>query len=440
MPAPLPDSILIVGGGVFGLSTALALAGRHSGKITVVESSPTIPNPHGSSVDSSRIIRADYADPQYSALAEAALEKWRYTEWGREGRYAQNGLVLLSSGDKHSTEYARKSYENVKRVDPKAVELLSNRDEVIKAAPTYGSGLHVEGGYVNWKSGWADAEASVRFAKKKIDETGRVEFRTGDVKRLLTTAGRKVTGVELADNTTITADLVILATGAWTSRLIDLRGKADATGQVLAYIRISDQEQAALANMPTVLNFSTGMFIIPPRNNLLKIARHAYGYRNPTRVPAPPGTAAQTAETIEVSLPENGVPIPPEGEEACRTALREMLPAFADRPFEKTRVCWYTDTPNGDFIITHHPSYPGLFLATGGSGHGFKFLPVIGEKIVDAIQDKLDPALRKLWAWSEPGRDDVVWTEDGSRSGLKGLVLREELAKKGSGRGRGSKL
>ncbi|KAK2809601.1 hypothetical protein FQN50_003655 [Emmonsiellopsis sp. PD_5] len=451
MPAPtsaepLQESILIVGGGVFGLSTALALAGRHSGKITVVESSPTIPNPHGSSVDSSRIIRADYANPQYSALAEAALEKWRYTEWGREGRYTQNGLVLLSSGDKHSSEYARKSYENVRRVDPSAVELLSNRDEVIKAAPAYGSGLHVEGGYVNWKSGWADAEASVRFAKQKIDETGRVEFRTGDVKRLLlnaTAEGRKViTGVELADNSTITADLVILATGAWTSRLIDLRGKADATGQVLAYIRISDQEQAALANIPTVLNFSTGMFIIPPRNNLLKIARHAYGYRNPTRVPAPAGIAAQTAETIEVSLPENGVPIPPEGEEACRTALREMLPAFAERPFEKTRVCWYTDTPHGDFIITHHPSYSGLFLATGGSGHGFKFLPVIGEKIVDAIQGKLDPALRKLWAWSEEvGQDDgdVVWTEDGSRSGLKGLVLREELAK-AKGKGRGSKL
>ncbi|PGH01236.1 hypothetical protein AJ79_07968 [Helicocarpus griseus UAMH5409] len=452
---PLPDSILIVGGGVFGLSTALALAARHSGKITLVESSPTIPNPHGSSIDTSRIVRADYAKAAYATLAESALEKWRNTDWGREGRYTQSGLVLVSSGDQFGKDYVRESYENVKAINPDAVEALPTRRDVERAAPGYGSGLHVSGGYVNWGSGWADAEASVAFARKKVEETGRVNFRTGDVKRVISedtgsaaaAARRKVTGVELADNTIITADLVILATGAWTGRLVDLRGRAEATGQALAYIRISDEEQAKLANMPTVLNLSTGMFIIPPRNNLLKIARHAYGYRNPQRVPSPADSGSnptQTRETtIEVSLPEKDVPIPQEGEDACRVALKEMLPAFADRPFVKTRVCWYTDTPKGDFIITHHPQYNGLFLATGGSGHGFKFLPVLGDKVVDAIQGRLVPELQKLWAWPESppaaappppsssSPDTVVWTEDGSRSGPKGMILMDELAKGG---------
>lgn len=95
-------------------------------------------------------------------------------------------------------------------------------------------------------------------------------------------------------------------------------------------------------------------------------------------------------------------------------------------------------SPKGDFIISHHPSYTGLFLATGGSGHGYKFLPVIGDKIVDALEGTLDPALQKLWAWpAEPGAMEggVVYTEDGSRSGAKGLRLREELA-----RGESSKL
>ncbi|OJD18102.1 hypothetical protein AJ78_01875 [Emergomyces pasteurianus Ep9510] len=467
--APLPDSILIVGGGVFGLSTALALSSRHSGKITLVESAPTIPNPQGSSVDTSRIVRADYAKTAYAALAEAALEKWRTTDWGHEGRYTQSGLVLVSSGDQFGKEYVQESYENVKAINPKMVEKLPTRSDVERAAPGYGSGLHVSGGYVNWGSGWADAEASVRFAKKKLDKLGSVEFRTGDVKRILSipspddsrneatgtartaaTARAKVTGVELADGTTLTADLVILATGAWTGRLVDLRGKAEATGQALAYIRISDEEQAKLANMPTVLNFSTGMFIIPPRSNMLKIARHAYGYRNPqhVRVPTPAHQTERTERTertIEVSLPMRDAPLPQEGQDACRAALREMLPAFADRPFEKTRVCWYTDTPKGDFIISYHPHYAGLFLATGGSGHGFKFLPVLGEKIVDAIQGRLDPELRELWTWpgssSPPSSDSsvdggdegatatVVWTEDGSRSGAKGLILMDELAK-----------
>ncbi|EQL37386.1 hypothetical protein BDFG_01347 [Blastomyces dermatitidis ATCC 26199] len=460
---PLPDSIIVVGGGVFGLSTALALSARHSGKITLIDSSPTIPNPQGSSVDSSRIVRADYAIEAYTTLAESALEKWRTTDWGQEGRYTQNGLVLVSSGDQFGREYVRESYENVKSINPDVVEKLPTRKDVERVAPGYGAGLHVSGGYVNWGSGWADAEASVRFAKKKIDEMGKVEFHTGRVKRILSTPNpgdgqrgakraavapsvrAKVTGVELADGTTITADLVILATGAWTGRLVDLRGKVEATGQALAYIRISDEEQAKLADMPTVINFSTGMFIIPPRNNMLKIARHAYGYRNPKRVSVP--GPSQTETTIEVSLPEADVPLPEEGQAACRAALREMLPAFADRPFEKTRVCWYSDTPKGDFIIDHHPHYAGLFVATGCSGHGFKFLPVLGEKIVDAVQGRLDHDLRELWRWpgaigGAEGDDDpetatVVWTEDGSRSGPKGLILMDELAK---GKKRVSKL
>ncbi|EEP82478.1 conserved hypothetical protein [Uncinocarpus reesii 1704] len=435
----LPESILIVGGGVFGLSTALALTRRHTGKITLVESSPTIPNPHGSSVDASRIIRADYANGAYARLATAAIKQWQTTQWGYEGRYTRNGLVLVSSGDAEGSQYVKRSYENVKALDKsgKKVESLPTKRDVENVIPGYGMGETVAGGYVNWGSGWGDAEASVRFAKQLLDQTNRVDFRTGTVKRLLLTpeqpaAKRKVTGVELADSTTITADLVILATGAWTGRIVDLRGRADATGQALAYIRITDEEQSQLANMPTILNFTTGMFIIPPRNNLLKIARHAYGYRNPKRFPNP----SSNKGTIEASLPENGLPIPPEGEHACRTALREMLPAFANRPFVKTRICWYSDTPRGDFLITHHPSFNSLFLATGGSGHAFKFLPVIGDKVVDALEGKLDPELKELWSWPEllhpvgaNGEVPVFWTEDGSRSGPKGMILAEELAK-----------
>jgi sarcosine oxidase/L-pipecolate oxidase len=276
-----------------------------------------------------------------------------------------------------------------------------------------------------------------------------------EVERLLfdDNARNKVTGVVLKRTSQVlTADLVILATGAWTPQLVDLGGIAEATGQVLAYIQISDEEQEQLAHMPTILSFATGIFIIPPRNNELKIARHAYGYRNPQAVQVPVA-GKQKLETVEVSIPENGVPVPQEGERACRQALSEMLPAFADRPFIRTRVCWYTDTyvqlssfflsffllmlmnatrtrPKGDFLITYHPDHPNLFLATGGSGHGYKFLPILGEKIVDAIEGTLDAELARLWKWPEERapRGPVV-THDGSRSGAIGLVLRDELAK-----------
>ncbi|CEL07937.1 Putative Fructosyl amino acid oxidasesarcosine oxidase [Aspergillus calidoustus] len=428
--APLPAHILIVGGGVFGLSTALSLSRRHpNSQVTLLEASPTIPNPHGSSVDSSRIIRADYSHSTYAKLATEATDLWRRTEWGRDGRYTQNGLLLVyPDGDSTAKDYTTKSYHNVKELGEDA-QFLPTKADVLRAAPAYGETLNVAGGYVNWSSGWADAEAGVRFAKQRLDEQGKVCFLTGQVTRLLFSEkdNQTVTGVALANNTTVNADLVILATGAWTGALVDLRGRAVSTGQAIAYMRISDEEQRQLESMPTILNFATGIFIIPPRKNVLKIARHAYGYHNPKVVPVP-GSA--TGETMNISLPEQGVPIPLEGETAFRTALGQLLPTFADRPFINTRICWYTDTPKGDFIVTAHPSYPHLFLATGGSGHAYKFFPVIGDKVVDALEGTLAPELRDLWAWPEAvDENKFKGTEDGSRSGAKGLLLLEELAK-----------
>ncbi|KAF7715684.1 Uncharacterized protein PECH_001562 [Penicillium ucsense] len=432
----LPEKILIVGGGVFGLSTALSLRERHpTVQITVVESAP-IPNPHGSSVDTSRIVRADYASAAYSKLANAAIQRWRATAWGAEGRYTQNGLLLVYPENSASAQaYARKSYANVRALEGENVVFLPSKRDVLGVVPAYGEDLDVAGGYVNWGSGWSDAAAGVRFAKQRLDTDGRVQFKRGEVESLLydsSTAKPKVKGVSLVGGETLHADLVILATGAWTGRLVDMRGKAVATGQAIAYIKISDAEQRELENLPTILNFATGIFIIPPRNNLLKIARHAYGYRNPVTLPVP-GANRSSGETMEVSMPDTHAPVPLEGQEAFRDALKQLLPRFVDRQFVTTRLCWYTDTPDGDFIISYHPEYDGLFLATGGSGHGYKFFPVIGDKIVDALEGTLEPELRDMWTWTEPvsaeAATDVIPDGDGSRSGARDSILKDELAK-----------
>jgi sarcosine oxidase/L-pipecolate oxidase len=312
--------------------------------VTVFEQAQTIPNPHGSSVDSSRIVRADYANAAYAKLAADAIASWRTTDWGKDGRYTENGLVLVyPNGDSSAGKYVRKSYENVKAMEADKVEFLPTKADVERVMAGYGAGNDVAGGYVNWGSGWSNAEAGVRFARELLEKEGKVVFKTGEVEKVIFAADKRATGVQLSDNTIIKADLIVLATGAWTPKLVDLRGRAQSTGQVLAYLRITDEEEKQLANMPTILNFATGMFIIPPRDNLLKIARHAYGYLNPKRVPVP-GPQGDAGATMEVSLPETDVPIPLEGEKACRDGLREMLPRFADRPFSHTRVCWYTDT------------------------------------------------------------------------------------------------
>lgn len=61
-------------------------------------------------------------------------------------------------------------------------------------------------------------------------------------------------------------------------------------------------------------------------------------------------------------------------------------------------------TPNQDFIITSHPHCANLFVATGGSFHGWKFLPTIGQYVVELLDGVLDPALVKRWAWDRENK------------------------------------
>ncbi|KAI4128811.1 MAG: hypothetical protein LQ347_004024, partial [Umbilicaria vellea] len=259
----------------------------------------------------------------------------------------------------------------------------------------------------------------------------RIRWEKGLVRRLRVPEGKgstkRVTGVELEDGTAVEADLVILAAGAWTGKLVDLRGRAEAAAQVLAYVQLSEGERIALKDMPVLLNMSTGMFVVPPtRDGVLKVARHGYGYRNPVRIPHPEKVGV--GEEIEISLPaDDFVTLPAEGAKACRDTLRETVPWLGERTFCHTRLCWYMDTPTGDFLVDWHPGYEGLFLATGGSGHAFKFLPVLGERIVDGIEGRLEKELGELWAWPKRGVEGFKETEDESRGGKRGMILAEEM-------------
>ncbi|KXH64354.1 FAD dependent oxidoreductase, partial [Colletotrichum salicis] len=67
--------------------------------------------------------------------------------------------------------------------------------------------------------------------------------------------------------------------------------------------------------------------------------------------------------------------------EAIRKFVSIFLPEFADKDFNSTKLCWYTDLLDNLFVIDHVPTYTrgSVFVETGGSGHGAKFLPVLGE-------------------------------------------------------------
>ncbi|KAL9623673.1 MAG: hypothetical protein Q9160_002129 [Pyrenula sp. 1 TL-2023] len=438
-----PKHVLILGSGVFGLSTALALASRphfSSSRITIVdqfnphESNSTEPNPSASSIDTSRIIRADYASAPYARLALAAQELWRDVSdegWGGQGRYHQNGLLLTT--DAGQEDYVRRSLDNVRYLTAEGqTEEVFGEEDVDRLMGNHGisSGTW---GYLNRGSGWADAEAAMKWAISRVNRN-RVEVRKESVHRLLLSEdGTSVVGAQLGDDSKISADLTVLAGGAWSASLIDLRGRVKATGQILGYLTISKEEREKFQKLPTLLNMSRGLFLMPPSGGYLKVARHAFGYENPQRLAGVLGCD----EELEVSVPDTDLAVPAEGQNAIRQFLRQLFPpqsdlhGIADRPFAKTRVCWYTDTPTGDFLVDFHPEYGrSLLVATGGSGHGFKFLPVLGEKVVDRLEGCLEDDLASLWKWTEPrSRDDPWQTEDGSRGGIRGMLLEDERMK-----------
>ncbi|KAI1406160.1 putative fructosyl amino acid protein [Hypoxylon fuscum] len=456
----VPASILIIGAGVFGLSTALALTKRPefaSTSLTILDRSPdpgVFPARDASSIDSSRIIRADYADPDYAALASEAQAHWRQTDptsLGGEGRYTESGFILAADsgpmvredGSPTGISYAKKSWVNALALAQKegrslgSIHMLATPKTIGLVSRT--GGEFADWGYLNDASGWADAERSMKWFYEQVAATGRITFVNGTAVNLETDEETKrVTGARLKDGSTLSADLVIAAAGAWTPTLVDLSSQAVATGQVLGYLDLTEEEQQKLEKIPVMLNISTGLFVIPPRNRELKVARHGYGYLNPRPVSNPPlGIPTSKPPPKLVSQPHThlddaALSIPREGEKALREALRKTIPwpELQDRPFSRTRLCWYTDTATGDWIIDYHPYWQGLFIATGGSGHAFKFLPVIGDKVVNCIMGKCPIEFQDKWKWKiVEDVEKAIVTEDGSRGGRPGLVLEDELRK-----------
>jgi sarcosine oxidase/L-pipecolate oxidase len=401
-------------------------------------------------IDTSRIIRPDYASPPYTRLATLAQQKWRTTF--APAHYHETGLCVTASGPEQ--QYVSSSYHNVQALGADTLEKLNFPDEIKSAAGletnvSTGDGDKRPGGgsmgYVNWNSGWADAEGAMIWLRNQVEATNRVHFLTGTVRKLLFDHDAStVRGALLTSGETLTADLTLLAAGAWSPSLIDLRGIVKPTGQTLVYMPISHTAQSALSTHPTILNLSTGLFMIPPSRNLLKIARHGHGYTNPTTIPHPESRDGEERETITISLPYTHVDdttqiVPLEAQNSCLDFLRAIHPSLipstnsstttTSLPWTKSRICWYADTRSGDFLISHHPKWRGMFVATGGSGHAFKFLPVIGDSIVECILRRTPEDFIGKWEWPARKVPEEEWEGDGSRGGPVGMVLSEEMAK-----------
>lgn len=423
------EPIIIVGAGVFGLGLAYELAAvRGYTNITVLDRHQP-PVADGSSVDVSRIIRAEYGDPLYAALATEALVGWRGPKYSPF--YHESGFVMLAE-HKDQPYFAKCSEQRKTRNQDGRSEQVQEftAAETDVAVKELYPGVQADlAGLVavhNPRGGWADAAAAIQALAQSCSLAG-VSFITGRRGTVvgLKRDGQRVVGVCVASGQELLAAQVVLAIGAWTNRLVEgVNHAMVASGQPIAFVQLTAAEAATLQPSPVLINMSTGLFCFPPTPNthLLKIARTCYGYATSFPATADGMIGRQrviSSPKLEGNNASSGF-LPQDADEALRKGLRQFFPAFADRPWSRRRLCWYTDTPEGDFVVDHHYQLQGLFLATGGSGHAFKFLPVLGKYVADCFENKASPALRQKWQLRPPaaGAEETVnMLGDGSRAG-----------------------
>jgi sarcosine oxidase/L-pipecolate oxidase len=155
----------------------------------------------------------------------------------------------------------------------------------------------------------------------------------------------------------------------------------------------------------------------------MKIGFRGKKYTNYAILPTDNGTISQRVSVPKTKYtPESETRISKEALTIIKNFVASNLPELAPLGISGVRNCWYTDSIDNDFIISKIPSQDGLLVCSGGSGHGFKFLPVLGREVVRIIESKSSEELNEYgrrWQWrdKDPGqpRNGLEEGEDGPR-------------------------
>ena len=215
--SPLASSYIIIGAGVFGASTALALSREKPAPTIILIDRAPFPCPVAASHDINKIVRSDYSDIFYCKLGLETLERWRadplYMQW-----YHQSGLAKATD---ERFGKVQKIFDNYKElgVDVKA-ELLNPKEMTTRF-----EGLYADGDFTNvddilWNpsSGWAEAARALKATIEAAIENG-VHYVPAPVAKLMLKDGC-CTGIRTEDGRTFSASKVILSTGAYTAKLL----------------------------------------------------------------------------------------------------------------------------------------------------------------------------------------------------------------------------
>lgn len=352
----------VVGAGVFGAWSAWHLAKR--GLRVALLDAYGAANARASSAGESRIIRMGYgADEIYTRWSQYSLTKWKEFFSGTSpDLFQETGVLWLASG------------EDARLLRTKSMLLRCG----IPFEPMDRAALEKRYRQVNFdgvSTGILEPKSGVLMARRAVAEVVAdavkrgVEYDTALASAPHVSGGN--TSILTSTGETIAARTLIYACGAWLGKIFPkiLGSRIFPSRQEVFFFGIpaGDIRFSAPA-LPTWLFQEDEFYGLPAiENRGLKIAWDRHGRK------VDPDTQSRV--------------VSPQMIKKARAYAAKRFPALKDAPIVETRVCQYENTSSGDFLIDRHPEMENVWFVGGGSGHGFKHGPAVGEYVAGVILD-----------------------------------------------------
>jgi sarcosine oxidase subunit beta len=354
--------ILIVGGGVIGASTALALARRRVGRVLLLEKAYL---GAGSSGKSGAIIRQHYSNRLTASMAQKSLRVFERFEdqVGGPPVFTRTGMVLVVNERDRAGLEKNVAMQRELGIDVRLIcaQVLADIDPNARLAEDEVAAYEAEAGYVE------AVQVVASFAEAARREGA--DIRLGVEVKALVCEGGKITGVETNEGR-YNSPCVLLATGPWAANL---------AGQVGVKLPVQAcRTQVALYRRPPDFgrrgavygDFVQGLYFKPTHGDMLHAGSLAGEEIND---PVDPDHYNEAADGDW--LPQ------------VRQRLSRRYPAMHRAYGRGGYGALYGITPDWHPILDRLPGLEGAYCAVGFSGHGFKMSPVVGQVMAELVVD-----------------------------------------------------
>lgn len=358
--------VIVIGAGVFGSWTAWHLA-RQGAKVTLLDAwGPA--NSRSSSGDESRVIRGGYGNqPHYVDMTMRSFPYWEALSSAGVPILRRVGVLWLFNED---DAFVRESLPHTQRWKF-SIERLDLADGRKRFPQLNWDDVKIS--YFEERGGWLLARRSVQEVVAQFEKSGGTLRITAATPQF--SAGDRLDGVRLEDGTTLEADRYVFACGPWLRTIFPewIGPWMRPSRQEVYYFGRPAGGKFDEASLPVWLDNSRGSWYGIPGNEQrgFKISCNDLGEV------IDPTTVDRTPDAGRIAR--------------AREHLAFRFPAMAGAPLLEARICQYENTPDRDLIIDFHPGDPRVLVVGGGSGHGFKMGPAIGEMAAQAALDTGKP-------------------------------------------------